>query len=142
SLLAYQGRLELPRRAVSRPGLRSSASDGRLPARSGHPGKRSAGHAGQGDPVYGRTAQCKTSTCSRIVPLRPGAGQSHPSCSIPTMIAGASWVWWLGFHAVVAALLLVDSLMPGHRHQTRYPQFFAWLGTAGLVLAAAAFAAW
>jgi tellurite resistance protein TerC len=58
------------------------------------------------------------------------------------MIAGASWLWWLGFHAVVAALLLVDSLLPGHRRQTRYPQLFAWLGTAGLVLAAAAFAAW
>ncbi|MGD0627730.1 MAG: branched-chain amino acid ABC transporter substrate-binding protein [Terracidiphilus sp.] len=58
------------------------------------------------------------------------------------MIAGASWLWWLGFHAVVAALLLVDSLLPGHRRQTRYPQLFAWLGTAGMVLAAAAFAAW
>jgi tellurite resistance protein TerC len=58
------------------------------------------------------------------------------------MIAGASWVWWLGFHAAVAALLLVDSLLPGHRRETRYPQLVAWLGTAGLVLAAAAFAAW
>ena len=58
------------------------------------------------------------------------------------MIAGASWVWWLGFHAVVAALLLIDSLLPGHRRETRHPQLFAWLGTAGLVLAAAAFAAW
>src|SRR5580704_4696977 len=58
------------------------------------------------------------------------------------MIAGASWVWWLGFHAAVAALLLVDSLLPGHRRETRYPQLVAWLGTAGLVLAATAFAAW
>jgi tellurite resistance protein TerC len=58
------------------------------------------------------------------------------------MIAGVSWVWWLGFHAVAAALLLIDSLLPGHRHKTRYPQLFAWLGTAGLVLAAAGFAAW
>jgi len=58
------------------------------------------------------------------------------------MIAGASWVWWLGFHAVVAAVLLVDSLLPGHRRETRYPQLFAWLGTAGLLLAAIAFAAW
>src|SRR5580704_16091274 len=58
------------------------------------------------------------------------------------MIAGASWVWWLGFHAAVAALLLVDSLLPGHRRETRYPQLVAWLGTAGMVLAAAAFAAW
>ena len=30
------------------------------------------------------------------------------------MIAGASWVWWVGFHAVVAALLAADSLLPGH----------------------------
>jgi tellurite resistance protein TerC len=58
------------------------------------------------------------------------------------MIAGTSWVWWLGFHAVVGALLLVDSLLPGHRRETRYPQLFAWLGTAGLLLAATAFAAW
>ena len=58
------------------------------------------------------------------------------------MIAGVSWVWWLGFHAVVAALLVADSLLPGHRRPTRYPQAFAWLGTAVLVLAATAFAAW
>ena len=58
------------------------------------------------------------------------------------MIAGVSWVWWLGFHAVVAALLLVDSLLPGHRRETRYPQLFAWVGTFGFVLVAAAFACW
>ena len=58
------------------------------------------------------------------------------------MIAGVSWVWWLGFHAVVVVLLLADSLLPGHRRPTRYPQAFAWLGTAVLVLAATAFAAW
>jgi tellurite resistance protein TerC len=58
------------------------------------------------------------------------------------MIAGVSWVWWLGFHAVVAVLLLADSLLPGYRRPTRYPQVFAWLGTAALVLAAAGFAAW
>lgn len=58
------------------------------------------------------------------------------------MIAGVSWVWWVGFHAVVVALLVVDSLLPGHRGETRHPQLFAWLGTAGLVLAAAGFAAW
>ena len=58
------------------------------------------------------------------------------------MIAGVSWVWWLGFHAVVAALLLADSLLPGHRRPTRYPQAFAWLWTAALVLAATGFAAW
>jgi tellurite resistance protein TerC len=58
------------------------------------------------------------------------------------MIAGVSWVWWVGFHAVVVALLVADSLLPGHRRETRYPQAFAWLGTAALVLAAAGFAAW
>jgi tellurite resistance protein TerC len=58
------------------------------------------------------------------------------------MIAGASWVWWVGFHAVVALLLLADSLMPGHRRETKHPQAFAWIGTAAFVLAAAAFATW
>jgi tellurite resistance protein TerC len=58
------------------------------------------------------------------------------------MIAGVSWVWWLGFHAVVAALLVADSLLPGHRRETHHPQAFAWLWTGVLVLAATAFAAW
>jgi tellurite resistance protein TerC len=58
------------------------------------------------------------------------------------MIAGVSWVWWVGFHAVVATLLVGDWLLPGHRRETRHTQTFAWLGTAALVLAAAAFAAW
>ena len=58
------------------------------------------------------------------------------------MIAGVSWVWWLGFHAVVAALLLADSFIPGHRSATRHTQAFAWLGTGIMVLAAAAFAGW
>jgi tellurite resistance protein TerC len=58
------------------------------------------------------------------------------------MIAGVSWVWWLGFHAAVAAALLLDSILPGHRRQTRYPQLFAWIGTAGLMLAAVGFSAW
>jgi tellurite resistance protein TerC len=58
------------------------------------------------------------------------------------MIAGVSWVWWLGFHAAVAAVLLVDSILPGHRRETRYPQLFAWIGTAGVMLAAVGFCAW
>jgi tellurite resistance protein TerC len=58
------------------------------------------------------------------------------------MIAGVSWVWWLGFHAVVAALLVADGLLPGHRRETRHPQAFAWLWTGVLVVAAAGFAAW
>ena len=48
------------------------------------------------------------------------------------MIAGVSWAWWVGFHAVVAAVLLADSLLPGHRRESRHAQTFAWLGTAGL----------
>jgi len=58
------------------------------------------------------------------------------------MIAGVSWVWWVGFHAVVAALLVADSLLPGHRRETRHPQIVAWLWTALLVVAATGFAAW
>ena len=58
------------------------------------------------------------------------------------MIAGVSWVWWLGFHIVVVLLLVGDWLLPGHRRETRHAQAFAWLGTALLVLAAAAFAGW
>jgi tellurite resistance protein TerC len=58
------------------------------------------------------------------------------------MIAGASWIWWLGFHAVLAALLVTDSLLSGRRRKTSHPQLFAWLWTAVLVLAASGFAAW
>jgi tellurite resistance protein TerC len=58
------------------------------------------------------------------------------------MIAGVSWVWWVGFHAVVAAVLLADSFLPGHRRASRHAQAFVWAGTAGLVLAAAGFACW
>jgi tellurite resistance protein TerC len=58
------------------------------------------------------------------------------------MIAGVSWVWWLGFHIVVVLLLVGDWLLPGHRRETHHAQAFAWLGTAVLVLFAAAFAVW
>lgn|SRR5665213_770338 len=58
------------------------------------------------------------------------------------MIAGVSWVWWAGFHAVVVVLLVGDWFMPGHRRETSHKQAFAWLSTAALVLAAACFAAW
>ena len=77
------------------------------------------------------------------------------------MIAGVSWVWWLGFHAVVAAPLVADALLRGAlvdapaleaapapasppwpwRGRLR-PQVFDWLTTAALVVAAAGFAAW
>jgi tellurite resistance protein TerC len=58
------------------------------------------------------------------------------------MIAGVSWAWWVGFHAVVAVVLLADSFLPGHRSESRHAQAFVWLGTAGLVLAATGFACW
>ncbi len=58
------------------------------------------------------------------------------------MIAGVSWAWWVGFHAVVAAVLLADSFLPGHRRTSRYAQAFVWVGTVGVVLAAAGFACW
>jgi tellurite resistance protein TerC len=57
------------------------------------------------------------------------------------MIAGASWAWWAGFHAVVAALLVAEWLLFGRR-ESRPAQTVAWVGTAALVLAAACFAAW
>jgi tellurite resistance protein TerC len=66
------------------------------------------------------------------------------------MIAGASWLWWLGFHAAVAVLLLADSLLPGHRGEppgggaaaARRAEAWAWLGTGFFVLAAACFVLW
>jgi tellurite resistance protein TerC len=58
------------------------------------------------------------------------------------MIAGASWTWWLGFHAVVAVILVADSLMPGHRSDARHPQATAWLTTAVLSAASGGFALW
>ncbi len=58
------------------------------------------------------------------------------------MIAGVSWVWWLGFHLVVAGLLLADALLLGQRKDARRAQAEAWLWTALLVAAATGFAAW
>ena len=57
------------------------------------------------------------------------------------MIAGASWGWWLGFHAAVAALLVAGTLVSG-RSDTRHPDALQWLWTAMLALVAAGFAAW
>ena len=58
------------------------------------------------------------------------------------MIAGQPWLWWVGFHAAVALLLLADSLLPGHRGPAKRAQAYAWLGTGVFILAAAGFAAW
>jgi tellurite resistance protein TerC len=58
------------------------------------------------------------------------------------MLAGVSWTWWIGFHAVVAALLLIDAFLPGRDNKSRRTQTFAWLRTVLLVAVATAFAAW
>ena len=57
------------------------------------------------------------------------------------MIAGVSWVWWVGFHAVVAAVLVATGFCPATA-RARHAQALVWLGTAALVLAAAGFAGW
>ena len=57
------------------------------------------------------------------------------------MIAGVSWVWWLGFHLAVAGLLAADALLTGHgRLAGRRRTAFLWTGV--LALAAAVFAGW
>ncbi len=58
------------------------------------------------------------------------------------MIAGASWVWWLGFHVAVVLLLVVDAKLPARRRKAPQTQTAAWVWTAVLVLAAAVFAVW
>ncbi len=58
------------------------------------------------------------------------------------MIAGASWTWWLGFHAVVALLLVGDSLLFRGKRAEHAARSVSWLVPAGLLLAAAGFAVW
>jgi len=58
------------------------------------------------------------------------------------MIAGVPWGWWVGFHAAVAALLIADSLLPGHRRESPRANLVAWLWTLVLVAFAACFAEW
>jgi tellurite resistance protein TerC len=58
------------------------------------------------------------------------------------MIAGASWTWWVGFHAAVAVLIAVDALLPSHRRDTGHAQRVAWIWTGVLLVASAAFAGW
>ena len=58
------------------------------------------------------------------------------------MLAGVPWVWWVGFHLVVAGLLVADGLLAGSQRAMRRQQSFAWLWTALLVLIATGFAAW
>lgn len=58
------------------------------------------------------------------------------------MIGGASWAWWIGFHLVVVALLLVDAFLPGRHGDAHRRPAVTWLWTACLGLAAALFGAW
>ncbi len=58
------------------------------------------------------------------------------------MIAGISWVWWLGFHATVLVLLVVDAILTHHRRNIPQSQRAAWAWTAILAIAAGLFAAW
>ncbi len=58
------------------------------------------------------------------------------------MIAGASWTWWVGFHAVAAALLATDWLLAGRGRALPQEKSFAWLGVGLMALAAAGFAGW
>ncbi len=55
------------------------------------------------------------------------------------MIAGASWAWWAGFHAVVAALLVLDGLLARRRGAGTRKW---WISSAVLALSAAGFATW
>ena len=58
------------------------------------------------------------------------------------MIAGASWMWWVGFHGVAAALLAGDWLLAGRGQALGREKSFAWLGVGSMALAAAAFGGW
>lgn len=57
------------------------------------------------------------------------------------MVAGASWAWWIGFHAVVAVLLVADGFASRRRKQKERREF-SWWFLVLLVLAAAGLAGW
>jgi len=56
------------------------------------------------------------------------------------MIGGATWSWWIGFHVVAGALLLVDLLLPSHKKDSGPSRKTAWLWTFVLALLAFGFA--
>jgi tellurite resistance protein TerC len=58
------------------------------------------------------------------------------------MIAGASWTWWVGFHAAVALLLAIDAYLPAGQPDAPRTRTVALLWTAVLALSSGAFAAW
>ena len=72
------------------------------------------------------------------IPLFPVPCSLFPAFQI----AGVSWIWWVGFHAAVAAQLVADAFLPGRRLEARHPHTVAWLWTALLVAVATSFAAW
>lgn len=58
------------------------------------------------------------------------------------MIAGATWSWWIGFHAAVFLLLTIDAFLPGRKPDSQRSQKLAWAWTFLLALSAALFACW
>ncbi len=56
------------------------------------------------------------------------------------MIGGATWSWWIGFHVVTGALLLVDLLLPSHKKEAGPSPKTAWIWTAVLAVLAFGFA--
>jgi tellurite resistance protein TerC len=70
--------------------------------------------------------------------LTEPSSASHTD-SIRFMIAGASWSFWIGFHIVVAILLLGEGLIAPHKKDSRRP---VWLVPAMLLVISGAFAVW
>ena len=58
------------------------------------------------------------------------------------MIGGASWTWWVGFHAVVVALVIADSLLTGGHRSDKANQRIALIWTLVLFVIAGCFAGW
>ena len=56
-------------------------------------------------------------------------------------IAGAPLLWWIGFHAAVLGLLVIDALLPHSRREETRPGL-AWLWSLFMALAAGGFAFW
>ncbi|MBW8869876.1 MAG: branched-chain amino acid ABC transporter substrate-binding protein [Acidobacteriales bacterium] len=56
------------------------------------------------------------------------------------MIGCATWSWWIGFHVIAGALLLVDLLLPSHKKDSGPSRKTAWLWTFVLALLAFGFA--
>ncbi len=58
------------------------------------------------------------------------------------MIGGASWTWWVGFHAAVIVLVVVDSLLTGGHRSDKANQRIALAWTLVLLIVAGCFAGW